>query len=109
MQVYFSLVQDEKDVSVEVSQAIGAWLAEGKEGIKLIDADVGMPGVELTMNSKFDLKEPLNALQAVANKYKCNFVVGLIDSQSDTREDVCYFGHDEGRPDLHEIACYLQV
>lgn len=107
MQVYLSLVQDEKDVSAEVRDAIAEWLGEGKEGVTPIATEAGEPGVEVTMSTKFDLKDPLNALQSIASKQKCNFVVGFIDEQSGTREDVCYFGHEEGRPDLHEIACYL--
>lgn len=106
MRVYVSLVQEEKDVSAEVHQAISEWLGEGKESVSMLDADAGEPGVEIEMASKQDLKEPLNALQSIASKHKCNFVVGTIEANGD-REDVCYFGHDEGRPDLHEIACYL--
>lgn len=108
MQVYLSLVQDEKDISAEVHEAIAGWFGEGKDKVTMMEPESGVPGVEVAMASKFDLKEPLNALQAIATKQKCNFVVGFIDGKSGTREDVCYFGHDEGRPDLHEIACYLE-
>ena len=108
MQVYLALVPDEeRDVSAAVEQAINEWLAEGKESITFIAAEQGGPGLEVAMASKLALKEPLNALQAIATKQKCNFVVGSIDAESGEREDVCYFGHEEGRPDLHEIACYL--
>lgn len=109
MHIYLSLVpDDEKDISAAVEQAIEEWLAEGKEGITLIRVEQGGPGLEVVMTSKFALKDPLNALQAIATKQKCNFVVGSIDAKTGEREDVCYFGHEEGRPDLHEIACYLE-
>lgn len=107
MQVYMVLVQeDEQDVGAKVQQAISQWFGEGKTGVELIAIESGGPGLQLTPGSKFDLKDPLNALQSIAKQHKCNFVVGTIADDGE-REDVCYFGHDEGRPDLHEIGCYL--
>lgn len=107
MRVYVSLVQEENDVSTAVRQAIKEWLGEAKAGVTLVDSALGEPGLEIQMATKQDLKNPLNALQSIASQHKCNFVVGSINAR-DEREDVCYFGHDEGRPDLHEIACYLE-
>lgn len=105
MQVYMALVQEEQDVSDVVQEAIKQWLGEGKNNIAVIE-QAGEPGLQITPDSKFDLKDPLNALQAIAKQHKCNFVVGIAEADGE-REDVCFFGHDEGRPDLHEIACYL--
>ena len=106
MKVYLSLVKEEKDISATVLSAINAWLGGGRDGIELLPADQD-PGLLLIIKNKFDLKDPLNALYAVAKQEKCDFVVGYIEEQTNSKEDVCYFGHEEGRPDLHEIACYL--
>jgi hypothetical protein len=113
MQVYLALVQDGDDevaaakLASDVAQAINAWLGDGKKGVQSLAADAGGPGLEIAMNNKAALKEPLNALQIIATQNRCNFVVGMIDSDTGEKEDVCYFGHEEGRPDLYEIACYL--
>ena len=41
----------------------------------------------------------------MAKAYKCDFVVGYVEQSE--REDVCFFGHEEGRADAFEVACYL--
>lgn len=66
-------------------------------------------GLHLQVKSKFKLKEPLNFLYSIAKTYKCEFVIGMIDTNSGALEDICYFGHEEGRPDLFEIANYLSL
>lgn len=107
MQVYISLVPEEKDLATPVSKAIGAWLADGQEGVEPLPPEQG-PGLLLEVKSKFDLKLPLNTLYSISKQQKCNFVIGHSDSNGE-REDVCFFGHEEGRPDLFEVASYLEV
>lgn len=62
-------------------------------------------GIELEMKNRKFLAAPLNALHKLALKYKCDFVVGYIEDGE--KEDVCYFGKEEGKPDLFEIGSYL--
>ena len=64
-------------------------------------------GIELTISKAQKLKEPLNQLYDFAKKYKCDFSVGIIED--DKRSDVCFFGFEEGRPDMFEIANYLEL
>lgn len=61
------------------------------------------------MKSKFKLKEPLNFLYKIAKTHKCEFIIAMLDSESGDLEEVCYFGFEEGRPDLFEIANYLSL
>jgi len=62
-------------------------------------------GITLRLKSKAELKEPLNFLYGLAKQTKCEFVVGIHHAAD--KEDICYFGHEEGRPDMHEVAMYL--
>lgn len=71
-------------------------------------------GIELTTNKSQKLKEPLNALYELAKTYECEFCVGIIEEPTEenaerVRRDVCYFGFEEGRPDMFEIASYLEL
>lgn len=61
-------------------------------------------GIEFSANKTQKLKDPLNFLNGLTNTYKCDFVVGVID---EVPRDVCYFGYEEGRPDMYEFANYL--
>ena len=64
-------------------------------------------GLSMKLKNKFKLKDPLNFLYEIAKKYKCEFVVAEYNAENDIREAVCYFGFEEGRPDMYEIANYL--
>ena len=64
-------------------------------------------GVTITIDKKLQLKQPLNFLYGIAKKYKIDFVIGIVCGDTGKMEDVCYFGHEEGRPDMYEIAMYL--
>ena len=58
------------------------------------------------MKKNQHLKDPLSFLHGVAKDHKVDFVVGFFEENGDS-EDVCYFGHEEGKPDIVEIANYL--
>jgi hypothetical protein len=62
-------------------------------------------GYELSISKTQKLKDPLNFLYTVAKEHKCEFVIGLVEDEK--YQDVCFFGHEEGRPDMFEIAHYL--
>jgi len=87
----------------------GAWLLPNestKEGLAQ-NLESKPIGLGLQLKSKFKLKEPLNFLYTIAKEHKCEFVIAMLDEETGVAEDVCYFGHEEGRPDLHEVANYL--
>ncbi|WP_320821898.1 hypothetical protein [Reinekea sp.] len=64
-------------------------------------------GLELTISKAQKLKDPLNQLYDFAKQHKCDFSVGIIEDNQ--RSDVCFFGFEEGRPDMFEIANYLEL
>lgn len=109
LNVYMTLVNDaDHDPAEAVGQALVDWIGEGRKGITLVEkAEAQEPGLRITSRSKHDLKDPLNALYCIAKDNKCHFVVGFICPDSGEAEDVCYFGHEEGKPDLYEVASYL--
>lgn len=97
-----------------VSASIATWIGEGKKNIKLLaeqsEADDSiMLGVCLEVKSKFKLKDPLNFLYSIAKDYKCEFAIAIVSPDTGDSEDVCYFGFEEGRPDLFEIANYIDL
>ncbi|WP_299974487.1 hypothetical protein [uncultured Pseudoteredinibacter sp.] len=53
------------------------------------------------------LKLPLNFLYKMAKQYKLEFAICQLDEESSEWEEVCYFGNEEGRPDIFEVACYV--
>ena len=111
-----------KEISPLILKSISDWISEQKLSITLISnptaymnkeqednlADEKL-GVHIQVKSKFKLKEPLNFLYTLAKTYKCEFIIAMVDSDSGELEEVCYFGHEEGRPDLFEIANYLSL
>ncbi|MBU2863882.1 hypothetical protein KO489_08535 [Reinekea forsetii] len=118
MNLYIFADSDElEDFAEPLASSIAAW-AEPKtnstavhrgEGTSLepvTDREIEL-GLEISLSKPEKLKEPLNFLYKLAQEHKCEFVVGLVE-ENDYR-DVCYFGFEEGRPDLFEIANYLSV
>lgn len=116
MNIYMFAEQDELDdirsaLAVELSQ----W-SEPKTTVTFVNRDADSAetpntkrsielGIELTLSKVQKLKEPLNALYKMSKAHHCDFVVGIIEGES--YQDVCYFGDQEGRPDMFEIANYL--
>ena len=87
----------------------GAWLLSNDrvhEG-SLKDLEISPVGLGLKLKSKFKLKDPLNFLYTIAKEHKCEFVIAMLEDETGVAEDICYFGYEEGRPDLHEVANYL--
>lgn len=62
-------------------------------------------GISLSLNKKKWLQQPLNFLFSLCKADKIDFVVGFVEDGE--AEDVCYFGHHEGKPDLFEVGTYL--
>lgn len=77
---------------------------DGTEALPVADREADV-GIEFSITKPEKLKGTLNALQQMAKTYKCDFVVGV--KEAGNYQNVCYFGHEEGRPDLYEISAYL--
>lgn len=116
MNLYIYMVGDEleelEEIVEPVTTAITDWLA-ANENIRALlvnqQDDGGLKlGIDIEVNNKRHLKSPLKFLQGLAKTHKQDFVVGILQDSGD-REDVCYFGFEEGRPDELEIANYLDL
>ena len=102
-----------EDISDSVFSALSEWIGAKERHAQLLDKkQENEPaswklGMSLKVKSKYKLKDPLTFLYSLAQEHKCEFVIAEYDANSDSAEDVCFFGFEEGRPDLHEIANYL--
>ncbi len=114
MDVMFNLyIQVESDDLQNIAQSVEAdvapWLVEKNTGAQLMSEREGEDylsvGINIQVRKKAGLKEPLRFLYSVAKTHKCDFVLGVYDG--DVKEDLCYFGHEEGKPDVFEVANYI--
>ena len=114
MQLYIYVASDNLDELVEpVSEVLTQWVGDANERKQLVNLpEEKRLGVNITIESKNQLTKPLKFLYSLAKDHKCDFVVGKFDSDvlgEGAMEDVCYFGYDEGRPDIFEVASYLEL
>lgn len=109
MELYIYIEADElEDIAEPMVDAITPWIGNNNEKTRLVNRlEDGQVGVNMTVTSKNGLKKPLIFLYDLAKEYKCDFVVGILTPETGDMEDVCYFGHEEGRPDMFEMGCYL--
>ena len=108
----------------EIRSAIETWLEsstskashaqpesdESLDEAELSDQDqlgTELLGIHIDVRKRMELKEPLNFLYTLAKQHKTEFVIGIIDERTGEQEDVCYFGFEEGKPDIYEISNYL--
>lgn len=117
MDIYISLESDDIDeVAAPVGEALAAWV-ETQERNYQVDyhcveeapLSEWLVGLRFSVKNKKHLKAPLTFLEGLAKTHKADFVVGIYDESTQGREDICYFGHEEGRPDMFEIASYLEL
>ena len=113
MNLYIYMVGDELEEVIEpVATAMAEWLA-ANENVRATlvnqqgDGDLIL-GIDIEVNNKRHLKAPLKYLYELAKTHKQDFVIGILQDSGD-REDVCYFGFEEGRPDEFEVANYLNL
>ena len=112
MKIYF-LLDDEEPSSVadQLMTAIDAWLKTEQLAIEVIDdrpedSSEWLLGLQFECKRKAIMKQPLEFLFKLAKKMEREFVIGIYD-KSGARENVCYFGYEEGCPDINEVAMYL--
>lgn len=104
------------DIYTPISEEITNWIGD-KQTVRSLsdttDADEHLAqrklGISIELKSKHKLKDPLNFLYTLAKTYQCEFAIAIVDPDSNELEDVCYFGFEEGRPDLFEVANYLAL
>lgn len=110
MKIYMLAEHDElASIAEPISVAIATWLEENpNNNLSLVapSDDDQQVGLNLETNKKMALKEPVNFLYFLAKQHKAEFVVGMV-TEGGERENVCFFGFEEGRPDVNEIAQYL--
>ncbi len=116
MRLYIYIDQpDYAELATPISQELSAWIGSNKKHIQLVNralaeypeqADNEL-GIDIQLETANALKKPLEYLYGLARTHKIDFVVGIHDPESGAREDVCYFGLEEGRPDPDEVALYL--
>lgn len=124
MKIYLYIDNPDLDELAEpIEQAISAWLDTGEVNTKWVrlvnrsseseeeanehrvgDWDLGLV---IQTNKKIYLKAPLNFLHNLAKEHEQECVVGRFDDETGEPENVCYFGFEEGRPDIHAIASYI--
>ena len=86
--------------------AIENWLTESRSSATLIN-NMGEEqlGLSISTNRKLTLKKPIDFLYSLTEQWPLDFVIGFYNQGQN--EDVCYFGKEEGQPDINEIANYL--
>mgnify|MGYP000627301607 FL=1 len=114
MQLYIYVASDDLDELVEpVSEVLIQWIGDANERKQLVNLpEEDRLGVNISIESKNQLNKPLKFLYSLAKDHKCDFVIGKFDGGSlgeGAMEDVCYFGYEEGRPDMFEVASYLEL
>ncbi|CAA0121596.1 Uncharacterised protein [BD1-7 clade bacterium] len=117
MQIYIHFEGDDLiDVAADIHRDLTDWATEfpaiAVVGVKVVDDEADdsvvefeQLGIRLDVNKREKLKDPLDFLYQVAKQYKVECVVGIIEN--DNHEDICYFGHAEGKPDVFEVGTYI--
>jgi len=119
--MYVEAIEIEEVDTTAIAESIAKWIADteskavlvqpnedSEEELEESDRELTL-GMTISITKGRQLKEPLNFLNKLAKDHKVDFVVGMVDDESGEEEDVCYFGHEEGRPDMFEISTYLGI
>jgi hypothetical protein len=103
---------DLEDIAEPIEAAIIAWEKDcdcTAQPVNAQDEATGKwtLGMTLDTGKKAVLKKALDFLYGLAKEYQVDFAVGFIDADTGAAHKVCYFGQEEGRPDISEIGSYL--
>lgn len=100
-----------EDVAEPVAAAIAAWVDDCGCTAQLVNEPEAegtehILGLRIDTSKKAVLKKALDFLYGIAREQSLDFAVGFIDKDG-TAYKVCYFGEEEGKPDINEIGSYL--
>jgi len=111
---------DHNEYAQALAEAIQLWIKEGQGNVQLINEKGSLAadakqwelpswdlGIGFATSKKAKLKKPLEFLHALAETLQLDFVVGIQDEDTGQRENICYFGFEEGAPAPYEVASYL--
>lgn len=107
--------EDIHDVAEDFLAAVEDWIGQQKRTFELINqqdtdaVETSRFGLAMTVKKTSDLTLPLDFLYRLAKQFKQEFVLSIWDSGTEQTEDICYFGHEEGKPDIYEIASYIDL
>ncbi len=111
MQIYIMVDKPEfEEKEADAVKAVTQWVGEDNPHAILIHVAASEEvefklGIEMQIKAPKQLIPPLNEFYKIAKTFKCDFVVGSIEGED--REDVCFFGYEEGKADAFEVGCYL--
>lgn len=99
---------DFDDVMAPMQAAMSSWVAQSSYNAQVLcDEDDDTLGLTIETGKKATLKSALDFLYDLAKAHELDFAVGFIEAETGTAHKVCYFGYEEGRPDIAEIGSYL--
>ncbi len=121
MDIYiYSVGPDVDDHKADLAESITLWLEENQINATLLNQasenqehmtadnpEAWLIGLHLKAKKTKALKTPVNFLQSLTKAHQCDFAIAIYDVKTGATQDVCYFGHEEGKPDIFEIANYL--
>lgn len=114
MQIFIHIEDNPEldDIAGELVAAIATWVAGCNCTARVVDeglSDSGARTVGLVIDTgkRAMLKPAVDFMYRLASSHEQECVVGYVDADSGAAHKVCYFGHEEGRPDIGEIGSYL--
>jgi len=124
MQIYILLdtsnLIDISELEVDLEKLLDdlkSWLKESDFAAEIVEENLPSDelsdpseisaGIKFNISKRQRLKDPLNFIYSLAKSNKCEFSIAYYDKKSQAIEEVCYFGFEEGKPDLYEVATYL--
>jgi len=93
-------VQLYEDVQAELEK----WLETADQKHQLLNESSRI-GLFTSATKPNQLKTPLNFLYSLAKEFKLEFAIAM--QEDNEWHEVCFFGYQEGRPDIFEVGCYL--
>ncbi len=111
MRIFIHVDTPDMDAVAEpLVTAIGNWIAGCNCTAQVVDDAAAsgerVVGLRIDTGKRAVLKTALDALHGLAQAHAIDFVVGYLDDAG-TAHKVCFFGNEEGRPDIAEIGSYL--
>lgn len=112
MKIFIHIDSPGLDTEFEtIRETITSWIAECGCTAQLVDerdedGEVETLGLRIDTGKKAMLKKALDFLYGLAKEQSVDFAVGYLDDAEQAHK-VCYFGDEEGRPDISEIGSYL--